>query len=152
MSAPDIRPWSLSVPRPTCVLTAGCPPEQALAALAEALRAHRGFRLRVSTARTVEAVAGHQSLAWFSPLQGAWPWGTYGTLIAMAEPADPAESADPAQPATAGARVRVSYPRAASDAGAGRHVAATLDDMVRRLEAAGVRVDVGLWESGLVAR
>lgn len=126
--------WSRTVPRPTIALEAGCPPQTALGALAEALTGE-GFRLKPMTEPLhLEAVR----ISWWGLLSAGLP--ERGVVVADT-------TATPT-----GISLRVHHPSRNYGWGARRRAVRILEETVRRLRAAGVPVSIGPWESGLAPR
>jgi len=129
-----LSPWPITVPRPTIVLEAGCPPQTALGALADALTGE-GFRLKPTT-EPLHLEAARTS--WWELLSAMLP--QRGVVVADA-------TATPT-----GTSLRVHHPSGGNDTGARRRAAGTLEETVGRLRAAGVPVSIGPWQSGLAPR
>lgn len=127
--------WSITVPRPTIVLEAGCPPQTALGALAEALTG-QGFRLK-PTAEPLHLEATRIS----------WLWELLSTTL----PERGVVVADATATPT-GTSLRVHHPSRNYGWGGRRRAVRTLEETVRRLRAAGVPVSIGPWQSGLAPR
>ena len=123
--------WPITVPRPTIVLEAGCPPQTALGALAEALTGE-GFRLKPTT-EPLHLEAARTS--WWELLSAMLP--QRGVVVADA-------TATPT-----GISLRVHHPSRDYGWGARRRAVRILEETVRRLRAAGVPVSIGPWQSGL---
>ena len=123
--------WPITVPRPTIVLEAGCPPQTALGALAEALTG-QGFRLKPTT-EPLHLEAARTS--WWELLSAMLP--QRGVVVADA-------TATPT-----GTSLRVHHPSGSNDTGARRRAVRILEETARRLRVAGVPVSIGPWQSGL---
>ena len=126
--------WPISVARPTIVLRASCHPDEALHALAHALRSV-GFRLRPSTV-PMHLEATRRSWWYLAGLD----WPAKSVVIA-----DGAPTAD-------GCELRVEHPTGNEDITARDRAVRTLRRTVAALRASGVHVVVGEWESGLPKR
>jgi hypothetical protein len=122
------------VPRPTIVIEAGCPPQAALSALAEALIGE-GFHLKPATDPLhLEA----SRISWLELLSAALPSRAVVVAHATATPT--------------GTSLRVHHPSGDYGWGGRRRAVRILEETMRRLRATGVPVSIGRWESGLAPR
>ncbi|QCB92668.1 hypothetical protein [Cellulomonas shaoxiangyii] len=128
----SVPAWGVSTVRPSIALATDGPADPLLATASEVLRSHRF---------AVEHAAGTTTL-----LGRRTQWSN---LLAQKLPMPVTARVDvTSAPAGRGCTLRLTVDRGKDELRAGRLVRTVVDDVVARLGAAGLPVDVGPWESG----